>query len=184
MVELTGKRIREIRNTKKMTIARLAEMVEVSKSLISQVERGEVLPSLSTLEKIAIALDVPITEFFNVKESSNIENRIVVRKNERKKIIIPNSETVYHVLTPDLRKNVEFLIIEFPPKSDNVDYDVFRHEGEECFLVLEGELTMTVGEQEFELQEGDSGSFNSDIKHGVYNKSDKRASLLVAAFRI
>jgi len=156
-------------------------MVGVSKSLISQVERGEVLPSLPTLEKISIALKVPITEVFKIENTQVEEEEVVVRKENRKKIIIPNSSMIYYLLTPSLRDNMEFLVIEVPPHADREKVDTFKHEGKEYFLVLSGELNLFLEDKKYVLNEGDSGCFDSSKKHIFKNFTDKTAYFLIAA---
>lgn len=61
-----GARIQELRKRGPMTQERLAELVEVSPSFIGPIERGEKLPSLVTLAKIAQALEVPVYQLFMV----------------------------------------------------------------------------------------------------------------------
>lgn len=181
MINTTGSRIRKIRQEQRITIAELARMVGVSKSLISQVERGEVLPSLPTLEKIAVALKVSISEVFRIENNQVEEEEVVVRKENRKKIIIPNSSMIYHLLTPNLRDNMEFLVIEVPPHADEEKVDTFKHEGKEYFLVLQGQLNLFLEDKKYLLNEGDSGCFDSSKKHVFKNFTEKTASFLISA---
>lgn len=177
----TGKRIREIRQSQKMTITELAKVVMVSKSLISQVERGEVLPSLPTLEKIATALKVPIGDVFKIETQAVEEEDIVVRKACRKKIMLPNSSTTYYMLTPNLREKLEFLLIEVPPDTAEDKMNTFSHEGREYFMIIEGQLVLHLGDKEYVLEEGDSGCFDSSQRHVFNNRSGKKAAFLIAA---
>lgn len=180
-MSVPGNAIRKIRRAKKMTMQDLSEKVGVSKSLISQVERGEVLPSLTTLEKIAVVLEIPITEFFEVESEEIYEEDIIVRKGSRKKIIMPGSPVIYNMLTTSLKNKIEFLLIEVPPKVLKESYDTtFKHKGEEYFMVLEGQLHLSIGDKQFVLNEGDSGCFNSGIAHSFENKTDKKTVFLVA----
>jgi len=182
LIKATGSRIRELRQLHGITIAELAKMVGVSKSLISQVERSEVLPSLPTLEKIAIALKVSISEIFEIENIEVEEEEIVVRKGNRKKIIIPNSSMIYHLLTPNLREDLEFLVIEVPPSEEINKVDTpFSHAGKEYFLVLSGQLHLVLGDKKYILNEGDSGCFDSNKKHIYKNYTDKTAYFLIAA---
>lgn len=183
MVQNTGKRIRELRLLQKISIAALARDTGVSKSLISQVERGEVLPSLYTLEKLSIALQVPITEFFEVQTTADSETDIVVRRDKRQIITLPDSPKKYYLLTPSLNEKLEFLIVEFPPSSVGTARNSFSHEGEEYFYVLEGELTLNVFDKSYHLNEGDSGCFDSSKKHLFTNQSEKAAKVILAATR-
>lgn len=183
--KVTGKRIREIRKSKKLSIVELADLVGVSKSLISQVERGDVFPSLSTLEKISSALEVDISQFFKIETSPTItESEIVVRGNKRKKITMPNSSMIYNLLTPSLRNSLEFLLIEIPPFStrcEDEEIETFKHGGEEYFYVLEGQLELVLGEQSYIVNAGDSGCFDSSYGHIWRNNSDKKGSFIIAA---
>ncbi|MBW6464546.1 MAG: cupin domain-containing protein [Firmicutes bacterium] len=180
-MSVPGDVIRKIRRSKKMTMQELSDSVGVSKSLISQVERGEVLPSLTTLEKIAAVLDMPITDFFEVESDEINEEDIIVRRDHRKKIIMPGSPVVYNLLTKSLKNKIEFLLIEVPPNvyKETVD-TTFKHRGEEYFIVLEGQLHLTIDDKQFVLNEGDSGCFNSGIAHAFENKTDKKTVFLVA----
>lgn len=184
--KVTGKRIREVRKSKNISIVELAKMVGVSKSLISQVERGDVFPSLSTLEKIAVALEVDITQFFKIESAPPFsETEIVVRENKRKKITLPNSSMVYNMLTPNLRKSLEFLLIEVPPYSakeaEEEEIEIFKHDGEEYFFVVEGQLELAIEEQRYLLNAGDSGCFDSSLAHVWRNNSDQKGSFIIAA---
>lgn len=179
----TGRRMREIRKNKDISIVELAKTIGVSKSLISQVERGEILPSLSTLEKVANALEIDITEFFKIEGPRCLsEGEIVVRKNNRKVITIPNSSMVYYLLTPNLHQNLEFLIIEIPPHGEKQnEIETFKHDGEEYFLVLEGELQLDIGTESYSLEQGDSGCFDSSHGHIWRNVKDQKGVFLIAA---
>ncbi len=180
-MSVPGDAIRKIRRSTKMTMQDLSDKVGVSKSLISQVERGEVLPSLTTLEKIAAVLEIPITDFFEVDSDQIQEENIIVRRDSRKKILMPGSPVVYNLLTSSLKNKIEFLLIEVPPHvtRDKVD-TTFKHKGEEYFIVLEGQLCLSIGDKEFVLNEGDSGCFNSGIAHSFENKTDQKTVFLVA----
>ena len=59
-----GKRLRDLRKQKGMTQEQLAEEALVSVDFLSLIERGINAPSFDTLEKLAIALDVPVKHFF------------------------------------------------------------------------------------------------------------------------
>lgn len=139
------------------------------------------LPSLPTLEKVANALKVPISEVFKIESQSTEEEDVVVRRANRKKIMLPNSSTNYFMLTPSLREKLEFLVIEVPPDTENDKMDTFRHEGREYFMVLEGQLILHLDDKQYILDVGDSGCFDSSQRHVFQNKSEHKASFLIAA---
>ena len=90
-----GSKIRSLRKEQKISIEQLAQMSELSIGLISQMERDLTVPSVWSLWKVAKALQVHINYFFDEYENDNP----VVRKDERKKIILPNSNVTYELLS-------------------------------------------------------------------------------------
>src|SRR5215208_8444688 len=72
-----GQRLRELREQHRLTMRGLAELAGVSASLISDVERGRVEPSISALKRLAGALDTTLIYFFS--EDGPSEKRVVRR---------------------------------------------------------------------------------------------------------
>jgi transcriptional regulator with XRE-family HTH domain len=180
-----GQKIRSLRMASGGTLESLASSVGVSKSLISQVERGLASPSITNLRRIAAALNVPVAALFVEHPSSAGDNRdrygrqIVVRRAGRKGLHIPRSRVVYELLTPDLARKIEFIWIEYEPGSVTHP-EPMSHAGEENALCLEGSVVVTIEGEEFQLDEGDSISFDSGRPHQVENRSDRKAVLVSA----
>jgi len=65
LLVIIGRKIRETRKAKRMTLVQLARMTDLSKSLISQIENAKVSPSVATLDKISEALEIKLTDLFN-----------------------------------------------------------------------------------------------------------------------
>lgn len=173
---MLGERIRHYRNLKNMTGQELARKVGVSRSLISQIEQDTANPSIDTLRKITQALDISIVLLF---EEPNPTNGIVITKNKRKMLKVPESSLVYELLTPDLNRKIEFLWIEIEP-GKQVEPVAFSHEGEECAVILEGQLSIHINDVEYLLNEGDSISFDSSQPHSIANLGSKKVVLVTA----
>jgi transcriptional regulator with XRE-family HTH domain len=180
-----GQVIRTLRLERNLTLTAVAQAAGVSASLISQVERGLATPSISALRRIAGALNVPIAALFlgdqepSDGESDRGGRQLIVRRHERKGLHVPRSKVVYELLTPDLNRKVEFLWIEYEPGSITHP-EPMSHPGEENAICLEGSVVVTIDDQEFELGEGDSISFESGRPHQVENRSSQRAVLVSA----
>jgi transcriptional regulator with XRE-family HTH domain len=180
-----GRKIRVRRLQAGLTLQRLASAVGVSQSLISQVERGLASPSITTLRRIAGALEVPIAALFlgdeaaSSGETDRLGRRLVVRRPERKRLHVPRSKIGYELLTPDLNRRIEFLWIAYEPGSVTHPAPM-SHPGEENAVCLEGSVVVTIDGQDFVLNEGDSISFDSGRAHRVENRTDKRAVLISA----
>ncbi len=180
-----GRKIRAVRLQAGLTLQQLARATGVSQSLISQVERGLASPSITTLRRIAGALNVPIAALFlgsgepSNGETDGLGRRLVVRRHERKGLHVPRSKVGYELLTPDLSRRIEFLWIEYEPGSVTHPTPM-SHPGEENAVCLEGSVVVTIEGEEFVLGEGDSISCDSGRAHQVENRTDARAILVSA----
>ncbi len=168
-----GENLRLIRLQKKMTLQELSQLSKVSKSQLSQIERNASVPTVAKLQKIAEALDINLSSLLPENgDSSNDANpannkddvhRIrVVRKGERKKIIMPDGPQV-ELLCPDLQHKIEFIYLHYPVGTKMEDH--YSHKGEECGVVLEGTFKGTFGTREIILEPGDSIYYASTIPH-------------------
>lgn len=168
-----GENLKALRIRNKMTLGQLAVKSEVSKSQLSQIERNTSVPTVTSLQKIVDALDVRFSDLFDKNanpannsektENKNQSNHIaVVRKNERKKLIMPWGAS-YEMLCPNLKGKMEFIYIHYPVGAKTRSQ--YMHEGEECGVVLEGTFKGTIGEREIILEAGDSIYYDSTIPH-------------------
>lgn len=189
-----GEKLRIIRSESGMTIDDLSHLSEVSKSLLSQIERNLSVPTVTTLERITNALGISVTELFSQLEKENNQGqglfqlhksalessekgparyrgRIdVVRKDERKKLVLPRDEAHYELLSPDFQRKIEFITVHFPVGAKLTD--LLSHKGEECGIILKGKLRGFIGSQEIVLEEGDSIYFDSTIPHRWENAGE------------
>jgi len=156
-----GEKITLQRSTHGLTIEQLSRLSSISTGLLSQLERGIGNPSLSTLTRLARALDIPIGAFF---VGSTGEADIVVHPHTRKRLVLAETNLTYELLVPDLRGTLSMLHIELPPRFTN-EHDPFRHPGEECMLVIKGPIETHAEERTFLLSEGDSIRFQSSVPH-------------------
>lgn len=158
-----GSKIKALRSELKMSIAVLSDNTGVSKSMISQIENRKVVPTITVMWKIAKALNVNISYFFD--EEDEVEANPVVRKDERKKITVGNSSSVYELLTPDTNRKLQYLLITL----DEHKNDYVTHSGEECGYVIQGIMKVHLDGKIYTLYEGDSISFKSDTPHYYEN---------------
>lgn len=172
-----GEKIAQYRKSKDLSIRELAKMAEVTPSLLSQVERGLTNPSVNSLKSIANALNAPLFTFFT---SEVIKEDLIVRGNNRKKVIIHGAENViYEMLASSVNGNLEFAIMDLSPKSSScIGY--IHHNGYEIAYVLEGEATLHLDDEKFELKKEDSVKIPVGMKHRWENNSDLQAKVIFA----
>lgn len=166
-----GKKIKKYRKLRDITITDLAERAGLSVGMISQIERDKIGLSVTSLWKIAKALDISIGDFF---EEDKPGDKHIVRKDNRKTIQLTNSTATYELLTPDLSWNIEFLKITILPGESSDDKKI-SHKGEETGYVIKGKLLVKWGEKEFILDEGDSIRLDSTIPHRYINIGDEKS---------
>jgi transcriptional regulator with XRE-family HTH domain len=177
-----GSHLRQLRHERALTSRQLAIRAGVSPSLISQLENGRIDASVVTLRRIAASLDVPIADFFHRPDDA--EDTMaeqapgstpeplarVVRRGQRKRLQIPESNFVFELLTPDLQGQIEFVWFEREPGQPQEESMAHRQGGEECALVLQGTMHLVIGDQEYVLGPGDSCVFDPGVPHRTENR--------------
>lgn len=170
-----GAQIRTLREQRGMTVTELGRLTGVTKSQISQIERGGSNASIPVLRAIATALGVPL---FTLFMDSHPHDALVLR-HERRQLHIPGSEVVRELLVPDLHRKILLISARFNPGTSSAGQPSM-HAGEECVVVLEGQIEIEVNGRTLSLNEGDSFYFDSTAPHSFRNVSDKPAELLAA----
>ena len=193
-----GGRVAAYRAQRGTKVSELARQVGVSPSLISQIERGQSRPSVSTLFAMAEALEVPVDAFFrdSADEAQPARqtlpeapaepdaggltafegpdgHRYVVRKGQRATIDIEGGVR-WERLTPSTLDKVEFLELVYGPHAES-NPTLYRHPGTEMVLMISGRLDIYVGFERHELDAGDSIHFPSSLPHRYVNPTDETA---------
>lgn len=163
-----GAAVRDRRRRLGLTLREAAEAAGVSVPFLSQIERGLAAPSLVSLLGIASALGVDIHYFIDVPKAGQ-----VVRRARTPEVLDAGLPVAYHRLSGahDERK-LEALLMVVPPDAAAPPA---RREGEGFWYVLAGRLRMTVGEETFVLDAGDSAHF--DQRHAYRMENAGRGAL-------
>ncbi|KUO50110.1 MAG: MerR family transcriptional regulator [Desulfitibacter sp. BRH_c19] len=161
---MIGKKIREKRQELNMSLKDLEEKTNLTRGFISQVERDIAEPSISSLRKIAEALNVPIFYFLMDNQSHDP----VVRKNTRRVLNVQDSDLSLEMLCPELNRNIQMVIGRLKPGSSDCD-EPLVHLGEEIILVMEGKMQITLGDSDYTLEEGDSVYCHDHLPHKIWN---------------
>ncbi len=173
-IEEIGNKIKIIRKNKNLTIRKLASLVGCSNGYISQLEKGNVTPSITILKKISNALGIKLVDFFLEEQDEQNEDEGLIRKNERFEIRYPQSDASIFMLTKRLTgRSMEPLLARFEPGSGSRGQYSHGLGGEEFVYVISGQLHLMIEDKEYLLEEGDSFYFKSSKPHGYTNKSDR-----------
>ena len=164
-----GERLKEIRNTRHLTLDEAAELTGVSKPMLGQIERGQSSPTINVLWKISTGLKIPLSFFCRQPETEYT----VAGLSEKEMITEEDGGMRAYPLFPfDPARNVEVFYIEF---DAGVQHDSMPHVegGEEYIFLVQGALKMIIGGKEVVLQEKQSIRFGADISHTYHNVSDE-----------
>jgi transcriptional regulator with XRE-family HTH domain len=160
-----GKRIRALRQQRKMTLQHLAQTVGLSTAMLSLVERGLASPSLTSLAAMAHGFGISLTDLIAGKQGD--EEELVTRLSERPVFETPD-KVLRWVLKEDQRRRIDVTVNEYGPGVGNSPSGL-RHSGYEYGFVLEGELTVIVDNVSNVLQPGDLISLQSTRLHRIWN---------------
>jgi transcriptional regulator with XRE-family HTH domain len=180
-----GEKLRELRETKGLSLREMAGLTGFSTALLSQMENHLISPSLGTLIKISRALDIHLGYFFGEGPG---EPYSIVRKDERKKVsrFASKDGVTYGYSYESLgfakrdRHMEPFLVTLEPATVKSTKASI--HEGEEFIFVLEGEMEVTLGNHTDILYPGDSIYYDSAIPHRVQCRKDKEAKILAVLY--
>ena len=180
---IVGSKIKGIRESKNLTIEEISERSGLSVEQINSIENDQNLPSLGPLIKVARALGVRLGTFM---DDNDALGPVVTRAKDREadsSISFSNGATdarkhmEYHPLAQQKAgRHMEPFIIDINP-SDDLDYKLSHHEGEEFIYVMEGELEVDYGKEKYSLLPGDSIYYDSIVKHPRQVGKDSRLSV-------
>lgn len=170
-----GERLRAERQTKGITVREIARRVGVSPSLISQIERGKVNPSVSTLWALVSVLGLPMSELFSHATPAGVEP--IAAPAPHGPVTAPGTRSVIDLetgvhwerLTSATDAVVEFLTVVYPPGASSCSPDsLVRHGGKEYGYVTSGRLGVQIGFDEYELGPGMAVSFDASAPHRLW----------------
>jgi transcriptional regulator with XRE-family HTH domain len=169
-----GKRLRDLRHKQGLTLAELGRQAGLSASYLSQVERGITMPSLSKLTTIARELDVGVGHFFEDDHSAPR----VIESTQGKRIDDTNGIIVELLSAAPSDKSIQPHRVVCQPGASWEQPPV--HPGEGFCFVLRGQLTVTVGEETFLLDSGDSIHYQAHQPHSWRNKHHEECTFIWA----
>lgn len=164
-------RLADLRRQRGLTMSALADQTGYSVSYISQIERGESIPSLSVLAAVASALDTDLTGFFTEEPEPQVS---VTRAGEAVRAqggSVDGQRPQVYGLLGGLGASEQFsgILHTLPPTEKPLD---FQHFGERFLLVLSGELHVVVDEATFDLRAGEYIHYAAPVHHSAHNPVD------------
>ena len=177
-----GEKIAEYRRKNGLTLRDFAKQTNLSTALLSQLERNIGNPTLSILSTLAEAMGISVSELVEQK----VENaEMILRKEQRKTIVMYQGQTMYDVLACDTcHANLELLLMTLEGKSCTSNGYTQHTQEEEVAYVLQGEVTIDLEGEVFVLGEEDTIRILPGRKHKLYNHTDTEVKVLFVKCRI
>jgi transcriptional regulator with XRE-family HTH domain len=177
-----GPRLRAQREQLGLSLRELARRIGVSASLISQIERDKVNPSVSTLYSLVRELGLSMSDLF-----STDDGRFVPAAARPSPLVTPHGRALIELesgvtwerLTAGPDPDVEFLRVIYDIGSESCpEQSLIRHGGKEYAFLVEGRLGIQIGFERYELQPGDSISFDASSPHRLWTIGDSPAEAI------
>ena len=181
IVGAIGPKVREARQQLGLSLQQLAARSEVSAAAIHKVERGDMVPTITTLLKLTTALGQPIAHFVDdVARPAPVAR--LVRATDRLRPPsdwAPAAEGVEAsaLAVPDERLRGAAVHAVIAPGGSSGDTRHLRP-GEELVLVLDGELLVEVAGESYRLAAGDSLHYPTDRSHTWHNPGTEQARVV------
>jgi XRE family transcriptional regulator, regulator of sulfur utilization len=174
-----GPRVRALREAMGLSLRDLAQRTGVSAPMLSQVERGETSPTLAVATRIAGGLELTLSQLLRLDEADGVT---VVRRDERRGGGSDHAGHLYEIVTPPLpgqRAEVSCHTLA-PGASTGGPGDPPIHEpgSRETAVVQAGRVRLVVGEAHYDLEDGDSVTFDADLPHHFENPDPGEARFL------
>jgi transcriptional regulator with XRE-family HTH domain len=200
-----GERLRLERDRKGLTLRELARRLEVSPSLISQIETGKIRPSVRTLYAMLQEYDVSVEQLFAdagtpakgdhepgpepgsdpdpqpapLRSRQRLGPHDRVQRANDRRVIELESGVRWERLTTTGDDAVDFHATVYDVGgASSPEGQLVRHHGREFGYILSGRLGVKVGDEEYVLEAGDSISFDSTIPHRLHNDGDEPLSAI------
>lgn len=175
-----GENLREIRKKRGYTLQYMAQKTGYSASLISQVERNLVNPSIATLKNISQVLEMPLFALFDEEKFEEVfSSECVVRKEQRVPLDTGDYGTIFSLINPYKQRKMDIILIEAEPGGMSGE-EMHTHPGEECEFVIHGTMEVEWNNCTYLLHEGDSIYIDSTKPHRWRNPSSEKMVVICA----
>jgi transcriptional regulator with XRE-family HTH domain len=169
---MIGKKLNTLRKRMGLTLQQVSDSSGLSSAFLSQVEREQTSLSVSSLASIARALQVSPSFFFPPPQG----NGLVVRGYDRHPFRMDDADVIYARLSGSYEgRSLEPLVATYPPGYLS---ELSSHQGEEFYYVLDGQLVVTLGDEEHALNGNDSMQFSSMNPHRLANRGETPAQVI------
>ncbi|MBF0619644.1 MAG: helix-turn-helix transcriptional regulator [Candidatus Omnitrophica bacterium] len=171
-----GANIKQIRNSKNVSLTALAKTSGVQIATLSRMEHGKMTGTVESHLNIAKALNIDITDLYHGLQQP--DSLTPASEEAPGSIATPNDKSSYEILTRQVTtKRMLPLLIKIDAKG-STNEEKLAHHAERFLYVLDGTVIVTVKGQTVKLKENTSLYFNASSAHMITNAGEKTARIL------
>jgi len=164
IVSSIGPKLRELRVQRGLSLQQLADRSDVSAAAIHKIERSGMVPTITTLLKIAAALNRPVSYFVNEDQTENRPVAFTPADTRRPVFTAHQGIELAGISGPYGRFFMAGAVSEIEAGA-NSGHRPMEHAGEELILVVDGVFEVDVDGERFTLGTGDALHFRTDRPH-------------------
>jgi transcriptional regulator with XRE-family HTH domain len=181
---LVGTQVNRLRQAAGVSALELTKRSGVSRSMLSRIENGQVSPSVETLDRLANALDIPLSRFFADQRCRTDFSHVPAGKGLQVERLGSVADYRYELLGHALSGNlfVEPYLVTLQP--DARPHVTFQHPGLKFLYLLSGSVTYRYGPRRVKLRAGDSLLFDATALHGIEDIGTLPVSYLSVVFTL
>lgn len=174
-----GKRIRELRKSKKITLVELSHVTGVAQATLSRIETGVMKGTIDSHQKIAKALGMTLAELY-----SGMDDRLdkVTHQLDAKRSVVTLRTTKVRceLMTQEaMKKKITPMLLTFDGRGET-ETEKAEWGTEKFYWVLEGEVTARIDKKEFVVKEGETLYLDASLPHQLINRGSKKAEVFCA----
>jgi transcriptional regulator with XRE-family HTH domain len=169
-----GSRVRSLRRSRRLTLREIAGRAGLSESFLSQLERGQTGATVQSLQRIAAALGVEVSDLFSADDTRRPK---VIRRDDRHAVAWGKLGRKV-LLTPKPFEHLEVVAAELDVGGSTGDLPYTHGDSEELFLVLSGSVELELDGDVTLMEPGDCAHYRSSTPHRVSNVGAQTAEVL------
>lgn len=170
--------LKRFREDRKLSLDHLAKLSGVSKSMLGQIERKEVNPTVSTVWKISNGLKISFTQLMSRPEV-DIE---LIDKSEIQPLVEDGGRFRNFPIFPfDSNRRFEMYLLEIDNEG-NLNAEAHPQDTQEFITVFSGEVTIHINSEDFVVTAGNSMRFKADSPHTYKNTGKEICTLSMVIY--
>ena len=170
-----GRNLRRLRAFRDLSLRALAESSGLAVNTLSLIENNKSSPSVSTLQQLALALEAPITAFF---ETDTPDQKVAYIKADRRSRASFSYGTLEDLGSGLRDRPIEPMLVTLQPESGSGPHPIV-HTGFEFVYCLEGRIDYSIEDRDYRLEPGDSLLFEAHLPHSWKNQDTSPAQAVL-----